>query len=213
MNQRRKLLQGIAAGGLSAWMSALLAADGLPVQQGLRRVQGEVWINGTRARPGQLVRGDDTVSTGAGSEAVFVMGDNAYLLRDRGRVSFLGQGAQSVMRVISGKLLSVFGRRRRRILTSTAVIGIRGTGCYIEAQQDLVYFCLCYGSADVQPLADPRQARSLITQHHDSPFYIGSDASGPLIRPASVTNHTDAELILLEHAVGREPPFQGESSY
>ncbi len=210
MNQRRNMLRGLAAGGLSVWMSHLGAAGSQPPPPGVRKVRGEVWINGTRAQVGQLVRSGDTVTTGVGSETVFVMGTNAYLMRDSSRVSFLGDEAKNVMRVITGKVLSVFGPGDRRIETATATIGIRGTGCYIEGQENRVYFCLCYGSAEVVPIADPTQSQKLTTRYHDSPFYIGTDTARRLMESAPVINHRDFELILLENAVGRQPPFQGQ---
>ena len=102
--------------------------------------------------------------------------------------------------------------------SETATIGIRGTGCYIEASPKTVYFCLCYGTADIKPLANPGLARSLTTTYHDMPMYISYDSSQPVLRPAPVINHRDSELVLLEETVGRQPPFvqkpaQEPSSY
>jgi hypothetical protein len=47
---------------------------------------------------------------------------------------------------------------------------------------------------------------SYSTQHHESPRYIYGDGRKRAIVPASVSNHSDAELILLESLVGRTPP-------
>ena len=58
------------------------------------------------------------------------------------------------LRLLTGSLLSVFGERGANqalsVNTSTATIGIRGTGIYMEAEPDLTYLCTCYGTvADV----------------------------------------------------------------
>jgi hypothetical protein len=107
---------------------------------------------------------------------------------------------------VTGKLLGVFGSGgERRLVTATATIGIRGTGAYIEAEPTRTYFCLCYGTAEVAAtLGGARE--SYTTRHHESPRYIYGDKRSRAIVPASVANHTDSELIMLESLVGRSPP-------
>jgi hypothetical protein len=103
---------------------------------------------------------------------------------------------------------------------STATIGIRGTGCYIESEgtgaKARTYFCLCYGSVELTPTAAPQEAESYSTRHHEKPMYIHNDMNmAKMMVPAGVINHTDAELEMLEALVGRRPPFwgQGGSKY
>ena len=60
----------------------------------------------------------------------------------------------TMFRMVTGHLLSVFAKGGQRTLSaSTATIGIRGTGAYLEAWRDRAYFCLCYGAADVETRA------------------------------------------------------------
>ena len=215
MNQRRKLLKSLAAGSLAAWGMYLEAKGNHPLPPGVRKITGTVAINGATAREGQVVLAGDTVSTGDKSEVIYVMGNNAYLMRENTKVSYAAEGVVGVMRVVTGKILSVFGPGPKRIETSSATVGIRGTGCYIEAEADKMYFCLCYGSADVTPLADPTQMKSLLAVHHDTPMFIGQDTSKALLQQALTINHRDYELALLEATVGRVPPFDvnGVNSY
>lgn len=215
MQSRRKQLQALAAAGLSVLMSHALSMAARPLTPGIRSMKGTVRINATVAQEGQLVRAGDTISTGPGGQAIYVMGSNAYLMREDSTIQFASDGLVSVMRLITGKALSVFGPGQKRIETPTATIGIRGTGCYLEVTKNQVYFCLCYGSAELVPLADPAQARTVVTQYHDSPFYIGGDPAGALVSRAPVINHRDYELIMLEELVGRVPPFVslGRSGY
>ena len=93
----------------------------------------------------------------------------------------------------------------RRIVTAAATIGIRGTGGYLEAEAGRTYFCLCYGSAEIAS-ADGAARDAYSTRHHDSPRYIYGDGRANAITDASVSNHTDAELIILEALTGRQPP-------
>jgi len=211
MNSRRTLILGLAAGGLSLIMQKLLAAGSNPVPPGLHRLKGDVRVNGVAAREGLLLKAGDTVQTGPGAEAIYVIDQDAFLQRENSQVSFGNVGAD-FLRVFTGKLLSVFGKGSKRITTPTATIGIRGTGCYIEAEANKVYFCLCYGEAELTPTVAPQEKETIVTRHHDHPIYIHSDPTmAKSMVPASVINHSDAELTLLEALVGRRPPFDGQS--
>ena len=212
MQHRRQLLQALAAGGLWSALSTAQAMGTRPLTPGLRSMKGTVRINGELGRAGQLVLVGDKVSTGPASEAVFVAGHNAFLLRDDSSVQLGYDDAGPVMQVPQGKVLAVFGPGRMRIDTPTVDAVIRGTGLYLEARATQVYFCLCYGTVDLAPVADPSQARSITTTHHDSPFTIGLDRSAPLIQAAPVIGHRDLELTMLEALVGRVPPFHGQPS-
>jgi hypothetical protein len=206
--RRRALvaLLGAGAGLPGALQLALAQSSGT---QGLRRVRGEVTINGRPAAEGDPVHAGDAVVTGKRSLAVFVVGGDAFLMRDNSRAELSGKEvALDALRLITGKLLGVFqSGRNRRIATPTATIGIRGTGCYTEAQDARTYFCLCYGTADVaSENGDAKTGYS--TTHHESPRYIYNDGRKDAIVPASALNHTDSELIMLEALVGRKPPAQ-----
>ena len=207
---RRTLLRALAAGSLAAPLRRALATGAAPAVPGLRGVRGEVRVNDRPAHAGQPVGPGDTVTTGPGAEAIYVIGDNAFLQRDSSTVRFGIDAATDFMRIVSGKLLSVFGHGDKRITVSTAVIGIRSTGCYIDETPGSTYFCLCYGEAEIVPIAAPQQREIIRTRHHDHPMVIHADPAMPKsMVPADVINHTDAELAMLESLVGRVPPFAG----
>lgn len=211
--QRRQLIKGIAALAIAERLGMLQMAwatgQKLP-PPGVFRIKGEVRVNGGIAREGMPVKAGDTITTGAQSEVIYVIGNDAYLQRDQSTVTISGDAIKAGLRVLSGKLMSVFSKGEKRIETSTATIGIRGTGCYIEATQKRVYFCLCYGVADITSPKMPGQSETIETRHHDHPVYLDADGSQMMV-PASVINHNDAELILLESLVGRLPPFYGKN--
>lgn len=210
--QRRQLIKGIAALAIAERLGMLQSAwaNGTkPPPSGVHRIKGEVRINGEIAREGMPVKAGDTITSGRQSEVVYVIGNDAYLQRDQSTVMIAGSTLKAGLRVVSGKLMSVFGKGQKRIETSTATIGIRGTGCYIEANEKRVYFCLCYGIADITLAKLPGHSETIETRHHDHPVYLDADGSQVMV-PATVINHSDAELILLESLVGRVPPFYGK---
>ncbi len=201
--RRRALLALLGAGILPAAVRSALAQ----ARQGVRSVQGELTVNGKPAEPGTPVRAGDTIVTLKGAHATLVVGQDAFLLREGSRVELIGTGTLvSALQLVTGKLLGVFASGgERRLVTPTATIGIRGTGAYTEAEPTRTYFCLCYGTADVAAtMSGARESYS--TRHHESPRYIYGDKRPRAIVPASVFNHTDSELILLESLVGRTPP-------
>jgi len=203
--QRRRALLALAAGiGMPGALRLALAQNqGL---QGMRTVRGEVSVNGKPAAAGSPVRPGDTIVISRAALATFVVGQDAFLMRSESRAQLVGSGALlAAVQLVTGGLLSVFGGGEHRLTTATASIGIRGTGAYMEAEPWRTYFCLCYGTAEVTaPRSEARETYS--TQHHDAPRYIYGDGRRQAIVPASVSNHTDSELILLESLVGRSPP-------
>jgi hypothetical protein len=168
--------------------------------------KGDIRVNGRPVTLGGLVRPGDTIEVGKDAVAAFVVGEDAFLMRSNSRAELIGSGALvAAVQLLTGALLSVFGGGEHRISTSTATAGVRGTGAYTEAEARRTYFCLCYGTADVTATVGGAK-ESYSTTHHESPKYIYGDGRKDAIVRAAVSNHTDAELILLESLVGRTPP-------
>jgi hypothetical protein len=203
------------AAGVGYMREALAQGE---IKTGVARASGVVRINGKPAAVGAQVNPGDVVETARGGDAVVVVNRDAYMIRANSTLEFGGGTSkveQGTLRLLAGKVLSVFVPGNRvNVSTRTATIGIRGTGLYLECVPDCTYACTCYGSTQLDPLADPTKGETVKTTYHDSPRYIYASASmskkGLLIEPAPVVNHTDAELILLESLVGRKVPFEGE---
>jgi hypothetical protein len=217
--RRRLLVKLLAAGALSVpAVQALAQVLGerpakMPPNRSIYRMSGPVAVNGTPATMATRINANDTIETGKGAEAVFVHADNAYILRASSRMTLAeqtqGNVVQSALRLITGKVLSVFAPGKpQRIFTSTATIGIRGTGVYAESDPEQTYFCTCYGITDISALNDRESKKTVKATHHDEPVYILAKApQGKSIRRGPFINHTDQELMLIETLVGRAPPF------
>lgn len=223
--QRRRVLQGIAAGMLATLLPAAKALAAvfvpppkMPATRSVYRVTGKAWVNGNRVDANTRIGPNDTVKTGIGSELVFVVGDHAMLLRGGSHLVIQPKendetGALLIgsLRLLAGKLLSVSRNKGMRIETPTATIGIRGTGVYLEAGPEKTYFCNCYGEVDVVANNDAASKETVISAHHDKPLYIyGQGQPGQCIHGVprlSRPNHTDEELLMAEALVGRTPPF------
>ena len=219
--RRRLLIRALAAGlfscGLIPGRSSAQSIFGnrparLPEGQSIYRLSGDVRINEKPATLQTKIGPGDTIETGANAEIVYVVGENAFILRGSGRVSLEGESGSTLLsgfRLVTGALLSVFPPKRPlRLATQTATIGIRGTGVYLESEPKQTYLCTCYGTADVAASNDQQSKETVVSKHHDNPLYILADEQpGRNIRGASFKNHTDQELMLIETLVGRTPPF------
>lgn len=218
-SKRRTLLRLLSFGAFSsAGISGGVLAQALgsvpgsmPGGKSIYRLNGRVNVNGAGATLDTVIQGNETIETGPGSQAIFVLGSDAFLVRENSRLQLHAEklGLLSVARLVSGALLSVFGRGGgRRITTLTSTVGIRGTGVYAEADPEKTYLCVCYGVSQLDAVNAPGETMTVESNHHDAPKYILREPmKGQSIVPAPFLNHTDQELELIESLVGRVPPF------
>lgn len=208
---RRRLLKGFLGTAAGAALMPHLLADALAQQDKprsamIQTIEGDVRVNERPASVGTAVRTGDTIASGRGSYAVWTLDGDAFLIRQNSRVQISGaQTAATLFRLVTGRLLSVFATGGQRTLTATtATIGIRGTGCYLEAYRDRAYFCLCYGSAELESRSGAKE--SLTSRYHETPRLIYADNRPQPMISGPVVNHSDAELLMLEAMAGRRPP-------
>ncbi len=224
--RRRYLLHLLCSGALATWpLPAAQAAwtrssKRLQDDQSVYRLKGQAFVNGVAVTPESRIRAGDTVRTGADSEFIFAVGEDSFLLRDNSEIVIAGSNfIIDNLRILTGRLLSVFGKRRSsqslQLQAATATIGIRGSGVYIEAEPEQTYVCTCYGKVTLASTLDPNDSESIRSKNHDEPRYITSQAhKGSRIREAPVINHSNEELELLEAIVGRKVPAGfGKQSY
>lgn len=217
---RRHFLKSLAVGMLAGVgfnglvQHALAAGSGPKRKQGIYKLEGEATFNGKTRKVGVVPTLPLTVVTGVNTLLVFVIGADAYLLRSNSHLILSASDAKAPNRadsvkLLTGKLLSVFEKGARHLTTATAVAGIRGTGIYMESEAERSYLCLCYGSAKLGPIDAPQLHENVSTNHHESPRWIYPDR----MEAAKMINHEDEELILLESLTGRVPPFYTQSTY
>lgn len=216
--RRRWLIRALAGGWLgAAWPRVLQAAPlgqvpaPLGPEQSVFRVVGDVRVNGEPADRQTRIGMDDHIETGERGELVAVVGSDALLIRRQSSVQLgLGQAKQA-LRLITGAMLSVFGRRTRQSLTihtPIATIGVRGTGVYATSEPDRSYLCTCYGRTELAARGEPGAVEQITATHHDAPRYVlAQPREGRWIVPAPFIDHSDLELRMLEALVGREVPF------
>lgn len=205
---RRGFLLGAAAG---------LAAPGVWAQgreSEVRSLNGSVRINGERASVRTPVRPGDTVATGADGRVSFVVGGDAFFLRENSELrleaSTATAGIIQSLRMVTGALGAVFGKRVGSFVslrTPSVTAGIRGTGCYTEVRDEGSYFCTCFGAIQLDS-AGGGPSELVVSSHH-APRRIMRDAAtnNMMMVPVGFGMHTDQEMDALERLVGRRAPW------
>jgi hypothetical protein len=208
----------------------------IPSNQSIYRISGEATVNGKVATLETRIKPGDTVKTAKDSEIIFVVnGNNSMILRGDSHLVLETEQKKAEakkveskkderkkiepaivqpetsfitgLKLFAGKLLSVSRNSPMQVRTTTATIGIRGTGFYVTSAPEETYFCTCYGLTDVVSNFNPNSKETIQAEHHDKPVYIVKDAQGNNIRKAPLIDHTDQELTLIETLVGRTTPF------
>ncbi|CAK0740718.1 conserved hypothetical protein [Gammaproteobacteria bacterium] len=208
--ERRELLKKVATVGLVhscgmlGMVQQVLAEN--TVNQGIVSASGEVTVNDRQVHKGTVIKPGQIVKTGENAEVIYVIGANAFLQHGTTEVHFGTNAIRNFMRVVTGRLLSVFGNGPKRILVPNASLGIRGTACHIGVEVDRTYLCLCYGELDLMLPTSQKEPISLKSSHHDHALYVPSHRN-ETIQPTLMQDHADSELKLLEALVGRLPTF------
>lgn len=217
---RRSLIGALLlAGGFTPAMMYMLktanANSQVPIIPGFQEINGHVWLNGNKPQIHQPVSPGDVVTTGANGNTIIIIGQHAYMVRENAEIEFYAEDFEQnpeghvsgVIKIVSGAVLSVFGKTNTTISTPMVTIGIRGTACYVDSMANRTYACVCYGKADLMGAGDNAHLETVTTTYHDSPRYIYKAGTAKRIEVAEVIDHKDAELRLLEKLVNRKPPF------
>ena len=220
---RRKIIKSLGSIGiLSSLFNALSYKLAYPVglskkkiKEGIIKIQGGVYVNNKiineKNIKSQDISIDSVLKTGPSSSLLFVINKDAFLLREKTTIKLNHHKNKKILvgfEIFNGGILSVFSKKERIIRTPSALIGIKGTGVYLEVDLEKSYICTCYGTAFLQVKNDLTIKETVNTNHHDEPRYIYSNKN--IIEKAPVINHTDLELIMLEELVLRKPPFLGD---
>lgn len=214
--RRKLLIRALSAGmfaGVAGIIQPVYAMGKIPKVlvegKSIYDMRGNVRVNNIQANINTQIKASDTITTGRSSHVVFAVGKDAFVLRSNSQLKLSGSGLLvNTLRLVTGKLLSVFGKSKHRMHTPNATIGIRGTGIYVEAEPEQSYVCTCYGVVDLAADNDASSTETIASSHHDAPRYILSkESAGKNIRTAPFINHTDFELQIIEEMVGRELPY------
>jgi hypothetical protein len=203
------LAAAAAAPALWAQSGAQRGTQGRPA---IRSLRGLVRVNGERAGASAPIRPGDTIATGSDGRVSFVVGGDAYFLRENSELKIESSAAGALidsLRMVTGALGAVFARRQSgqvALHTPTVTAGIRGTGCYTEVRDEGVYFCTCFGAIQLTSEHGGQQ-ELVVSSHHDPRLIMRNERDGKTIMTSTFGQHTDQEMDALERLVGRRAPW------
>jgi hypothetical protein len=201
----RRHFLGAAAAGTG---SLLLPLQSLAASEQVHDLRGRVSINGAQATYKSAINPGDRIVTGSDGHFVFVMGEDAMMVRSRSEVVIERRDDNGILRLLTGALGAVFGRgRRRQIFAGTATAGIRGTGVYCETRGDGTYFCTCWGEVELAAAEDARDREVITSSRHVPRLIAPQPRDGTRFRDAPFETHTDEEMDILQKCVGRRSPI------
>ena len=206
--QRRSFLKAAAAWTAMGGAAAAHAQS----RSNIVELQGDATLNGVRLTPEHTIQTGDSLVTGPNSTLIFVIGNSAFHVRqnsmltaERGASLF----AVSVLRMVTGAVVSVWGKGNRRLITTpTITAGIRGTGVYTEIfadQNGRSYLCNCYGEVAIKAGDDQVLSRA---DYHQAFWGEVAAKGGRMLTPAKAINHTDEELEYLARLAGQQTAWQ-----
>jgi hypothetical protein len=200
---RRRFLSNAAIAPLLLWLPGRANAAST-----IHQIEGAVYVNNRPATDATSIMAGDKLVVAHGGKLAMSIGGDAFLLREGTVLETSGQSNAVIsgFRLLTGAMLAVFDKRKKPayIVTSTATIGIRGTGVYLSAQPHRLYTCTCYGNTD---LRIGHHVEQISATHHNA-HEVAPDSNGLMTMTSmEVLDHTDDELRMLEGYVGRKPLF------
>ena len=163
----------------------------------IHNLQGQVWINGVAANRQTPIHFGDRILTGANSRVTLSLDENIYTIHSRSALKLPEQSKNFTLKVLYGAFLAAFRHdTHKTIQTQTAVLGVRGTGLYLDTEQPQLYLCLCYGDID-------HDGTHIHADYHKA---VNIDRQSGALTESTMLGHSDDELRELEALVGRTPP-------
>jgi len=113
----------------AAAASLVIPLDARAASEQVHDLRGRVTINNRPATTKSDILPGDRIATGNDGHFVFVMGQDAIMLRSRSELAIERyEDSQGLLKLVTGALGAVFGvGRARRIVAANVTAGIRGT--------------------------------------------------------------------------------------
>ena len=190
-------------------LAAIIPIQALAASSVIHELQGIVMVNKKPLTRASSINNGDEIIVSKDGKLVFSIGDDAFLVRGGSTLQVYAEENSvlvSALRLVSGAMLGVYGKRKSttRIYTATATIGIRGTAVYVAVTPDRLYTCTCYGYTDLIVGLD---SADVIATHHNAHVVTTGKNGGAQMKAFEVIDHNDDELRMLEALVGRKPLF------
>jgi hypothetical protein len=164
-----------------------------------------VLINGKIASKHSPIHFGDEIITGSRGRIAIKLDGNVYRMGHQSHLLLPKEDKDNIIvNFIFGSLLAVFRHdAHKEIRTRTAVLGVRGTGLYLQEDNHETYLCTCYGDVD---FADKDDAENFARIHADYHNAVDFNHHSHRFSKRTMINHDTPELVELETYASRLPP-------
>ena len=190
-------------------VAAIIPIKAFAATRKIHEIEGDVFINQVKINSESLIKNGDEIVVSRDGKLVFSLGEDAFLVRGGTTLQVYSDHDSllvTALRLVTGAMLGVFGKRKTttHIYTATATIGVRGTAVYAAVTKDKLYTCTCYGHTD---LIVGLEREDVISKHHNAHVVTINVSGNTQMKAFEVIDHNDDELRMLEALVGKKPSF------
>ena len=190
-------------------VAAIIPIKAFAATRKIHEIEGDVFINQAKINSESLIKNGDEIVVSKDGKLVFSLGEDAFLVRGGTTLQVYSDHDSllvTALRLVTGAMLGVFGKRKTttHIYTATATIGVRGTAVYAAVTKDKLYTCTCYGHTD---LIVGLEREDVISKHHNAHVVTINVSGNTQMKAFEVIDHNDDELRMLEALVGKKPSF------
>ena len=190
-------------------VAAIIPIKAFAATRKIHEIEGDVFINQAKINSESLIKNGDEIVVSKDGKLVFSLGEDAFLVRGGTTLQVYYDHDSllvTALRLVTGAMLGVFGKRKTttHIYTATATIGVRGTAVYAAVTKDKLYTCTCYGHTD---LIVGLEREDVISKHHNAHVVTINVSGNTQMKAFEVIDHNDDELRMLEALVGKKPSF------
>jgi FecR protein len=179
-------------------------------------LEGDVFINGTRADFGSKVKDGDLINTGINSSCEIIFGQgNIFHLEQETIIEI--KWTDNRISIKKGALGAVFSKLKNvlpkgeilKLDSPSATAGVRGTSFYIRVEDEKnTYICTCNGSLE---LSAGNKSIQTNTQYHKA-YRFTTEGSVSTVLSAGLLYHQDEDMDKLASKIGTTIPWE-KSSY
>lgn len=172
-------------------------------------IEGEVTLNGTRARLDQEIEDKSTVETGAESlcdlifnqKNIVHIGENSLFKVDVARDPGAIELSQGSILMIAKKLIALKDSDDLMVRSPTTVLGVRGTSFFVKVEDESsTYLCICNGSLHSTD-SEGGNPLELTAPHHRAVRYMQKDGS-IVVEDAELLYHGDSDVEKIAEKIG-----------
>ncbi len=166
--------------------------------------KGPVLINGKLANKNSPITFGDEIITGSRGRIGLRLAGNVYRVGNRSHLKLPETSKNFTLNFFFGSILAVFrSDTPKTIQTLTSVLGVRGTGLYLDIDSEQTFLCTCYGDVDFKDKENEGNVRHIHSEYHN---IVALNHQTRAFSKQAMKGHATPDLFELEALAERTPP-------